>query len=333
MAIRPSASAGAQQRYQSPNSVHALEQRFSKQVHDLVEGVMDLNVPSARLDRSWAQLSELRVALLQAHGVPVAAKPPVTVRPPPKVAAHGQQAYRSPYASPYGREHPRELEGQAARALREGDQAAPREGRHHVRRGGLLQRRVRLHAHVRGLREPLVRRPARALEEAGGAQAAREALMAEFPDAFRQVEVALGGQAQAQAAQQAGVKRKGAGPDDPKSRLSQVMQLVLGRPTTKSDILYESALSEDGSGTYVATVHFPEYDQMNYYYGTPGATKKQAEMNAAEEALNQMQPIVQPLEEEHRAKKMRQSQGKLAQYKAGRYEGAARAVTNGGQPG
>merc|ERR1712039_285945 len=73
--------------------------------------------------------------------------------------------------------------------------------------------------------------------------------------------------------------------------------------------------TEDGSGTFSASVCLPEYDPTVSYFGLTASTKRQAEMNAAEAALQELAGIFAPLEEEHKAKKARQSHEKLALFK------------------
>merc|ERR1719210_700826 len=77
--------------------------------------------------------------------------------------------------------------------------------------------------------------------------------------------------------QLAGRKRKGTPPEDAKSRLSQGAQLVLSRPLMKGDIIYKTWITEDGSGTFSASVCLPEYDPTTSYLGLTAPTKKQAE--------------------------------------------------------
>jgi len=118
-----------------------------------------------------------------------------------------------------------------------------------------------------------------------------------------------------------GAKRKraeAAEPVPPKSRLHNSMHLLLGRNATKEDVGYETVQLEDGN--YVSTLSLPGYDAGCVYQGAPGQNKKDAEQNAAEVANQQLQEVVAPLEEEHKAKKARINREKLDSLKKRKQE-------------
>jgi len=173
--------------------------------------------------------------------------------------------------------------------------------------------------------------------------ACKAALEAELPDVFERLSAP---QAQWPAAAEGqGKKRKAAQmaeaaaaplvnveppqPDNAKARLNQVAQLLKGSPLAKGDILYECVEVEGG---FVATVTLAPADAIGegetVWEGTAAASKKQAETNAAEVALDALKDQVEPLEEEHRAKKAklkRESLEKFRQKKAAEAGEAAEA--------
>lgn len=108
-----------------------------------------------------------------------------------------------------------------------------------------------------------------------------------------------------------GVKRKLEGPtcqEDPKCRLMSVMQLLVGRALTKGEVLFET-VPVPGQNTLISTVELLNYGNV-VYEGEPSETRKMAENSAAAAALEQLEPVVAPLEDEQKAKKLRQSQEK-----------------------
>jgi len=134
--------------------------------------------------------------------------------------------------------------------------------------------------------------------------AARVAVEAEFGE-VSESQVAKPGPA-------AGQKRSrdaAADADNPKGRLHNALHLILGRNATKEDLVYETSQLEDG--THVSTCSLPTYDAACIYQGEPAISKKEAEKNAAEVTLLELQDIVAPLEEEHKAKKQRLNRERL----------------------
>merc|ERR1719421_1826188 len=79
-----------------------------------------------------------------------------------------------------------------------------------------------------------------------------------------------------------GKKRKGETQDElpPKSRFVHAMALLLGRSATKADMTWSV---EGESGKYVCTLALPGMDKT--FTGEPAESKKGAEHNAAEAAL------------------------------------------------
>merc|ERR1719253_229338 len=74
--------------------------------------------------------------------------------------------------------------------------------------------------------------------------------------------------------------------DSPKTRLSQVLPLLLGRAATKDDCVYEM---NGENGKYQAVLQIAALDmESTDFIGEPADTKKEAEQNAALQALNAM---------------------------------------------
>jgi hypothetical protein len=96
-----------------------------------------------------------------------------------------------------------------------------------------------------------------------------------------------------------GVKRSIGSEELPaKTRLVHAVQLLVGRPVTKEDIVYKV---EGEVGAYLCSVSIPHTG--NTYAGSKEKLQKAAEASAAEVALKSLKDKVAPLEEEHKAKK------------------------------
>lgn len=94
------------------------------------------------------------------------------------------------------------------------------------------------------------------------------------------------------------------------------MQLILGRPVLKTDVVYTTQSTESAQGTkYTCTVTLPQYDASANYRGQAAESAKLAETKAAEVAVRALAKIVAPLEEERKAKKAKQNQEQLAKLK------------------
>jgi len=137
--------------------------------------------------------------------------------------------------------------------------------------------------------------------------AARVAVEAEFGE-VSESPVAKPGKAGPAAGQK---RSREAAPDadNPKGRLHNALHLILGRNAMKDDVAYETSQLEDG--TYVSTCSLPSYDASCVYQGEPAISKKEAEKNAAEVTILELQDVVAPLEEEHKAKKQRRNREQL----------------------
>jgi len=144
--------------------------------------------------------------------------------------------------------------------------------------------------------------------------AAKNAVAAEFPDEY----AALTGAPAWGAGPVGGGGKKRTleetGPSDSKSKLSQAMQIILGRPVQKGDIVYDTKAVDESNinGGYVSIVTIPTYDKDAAYEGEKGDGKKQAEQNAAGQLLAALQDHIAAAEEEHKAKKAKVRKERLA---------------------
>lgn len=115
--------------------------------------------------------------------------------------------------------------------------------------------------------------------------AAKQAL-AVMAEEIKEAELAAG--KKPQTAQTAGRSAQNAQHvnDSPKTRLSQVLPLLLGRSVTKADSNYE--MSQE-NGKHKAVLQIPALDRdVTEFIGKPADNKLDAEHNAAQKALNVM---------------------------------------------
>jgi len=105
--------------------------------------------------------------------------------------------------------------------------------------------------------------------------------------------------------------------DPPKQRLAQAIGLLLGRSMMKSDLTFEyQEIAEEGSingrnAQWIAGVVVVAIDAETCYEGEMCSNKKLAETSACEAALVALAHQIEPLEEEHKAKKARMNREKL----------------------
>merc|ERR1711972_1266839 len=72
---------------------------------------------------------------------------------------------------------------------------------------------------------------------------------------------------------------------DSKSKVNQAAQLLLGRPATKEDIVYNTQPADETGALWMSSVSLPALDADGWYQGECCADKKQAEASAAEALL------------------------------------------------
>mmetsp|Transcript_30729 Transcript_30729/g.69077 ORF Transcript_30729/g.69077 Transcript_30729/m.69077 type:complete len:348 (+) Transcript_30729:40-1083(+) len=94
-----------------------------------------------------------------------------------------------------------------------------------------------------------------------------------------------------------------------KSRLHQMLTLLLGRQACKEDAVYEVVPDNEGLG-HMASVRLSCYDEP--FQGVRAPTRKLAEAAAADSAIAAIAEDVEPLEREHLAKKRKLKQVKRA---------------------
>merc|ERR1719215_1240404 len=157
---------------------------------------------------------------------------------------------------------------------------------------------------------------AAALKKPAEHAAAKVALEAEFPEVY----ASLVGGGSAVAAPGApkrkmnewGVPEQVNERQDGKSKLMHAVQLILQRPLTKQDIVYETVSLEEGNpqAGWVSTLRLPELDPNIVYEGERCESKKGAEASTAEAAFATLQGQMGTLEERRRQKKAAEAKKK-----------------------
>eukprot|EP00932_Pfiesteria_piscicida_P016428 SRR837773.3349.p1 GENE.SRR837773.3349~~SRR837773.3349.p1 ORF type:complete len:365 (+),score=173.12 SRR837773.3349:63-1097(+) len=149
--------------------------------------------------------------------------------------------------------------------------------------------------------------------------AAKAAIEGEFPEFYAAI--------MAGAPVAKGTKRKtateGADPrvGEGKSHLLYVVQMLLGRPATKEDVLYDVTETAEGSGVFTATVKVPGHNGgADTWAGEEAKTRKDAEMSAASIAAAALEETAAPLIEAHKQRKLEKQQEMMAKKRA-RHEG------------
>mmetsp|Transcript_86213 Transcript_86213/g.248946 ORF Transcript_86213/g.248946 Transcript_86213/m.248946 type:complete len:365 (-) Transcript_86213:219-1313(-) len=324
----------------SEKSRTALEHQLSALSEQLYESMLDLNVPMATLGGEWDQAVNIRSRLMQMYGVPAALAKPPTVTDGGGMLAGMKGGMKGSMVPPT----------MMMAALADGlgtaggegvdfkgklNQAIGKRFKRSLAKGDLVYTVVPVDGEKTfncSLMSPAClgaeywnSEPASS-KRAAEHGAAKAALQAEFPEVAAELGVAsmasLLGQGGIPAAT-AGKKRKAPGDsiEDGKSRLMHSLQLLLGRPVLKTDIIYdvEPVHSSEGQG-FQATVRFPDFDPSAVHQGAPAASQKQAQMNAAAVAVAVLAPTVAPLAEERKAKKARENKEALERLKKAQQE-------------
>lgn len=121
--------------------------------------------------------------------------------------------------------------------------------------------------------------------------------------------------------------------NEPKVRLQEAAQLLLGRSLVKGDIVFEHQDADNG-GLITATVVLPQYDSTRAFYGEPAETKKHAENSACEAFLDSdLAPEIARLEVEHQARKARKHREEMEHKRARRELVRHDRGDGGGPPG
>merc|ERR1712194_664224 len=133
--------------------------------------------------------------------------------------------------------------------------------------------------------------------------AAKAAIAAEFPQELNKMNIQA-------AAPQKGQKR-GAPPqanNDLKSKLMYAMQVLTVRPLTKADVTYETkAVDPDAKiheATYISTLTLSCYEGR-VYEGEACGSKKEAENQVANKAIEDLSEVIEAAKGEHQAKKQK----------------------------
>jgi hypothetical protein len=132
------------------------------------------------------------------------------------------------------------------------------------------------------------------------ADAAMEALKAEFPKEFANLKKVIKSVPQLKAGEKTPTTLKGPPPagqnKDPKSLLYNAVATVLGRPVTKNDFTWDITGSDQ---SHSATLHIPALDIQES--GKPSTSPKLAEMSVCQLALKKVAPLAQAKQEEKKA--------------------------------
>jgi len=327
----PGQSQGAKRNNQGgtmqPGQLKQLEGQLSNIAWKVYESILDLNVPSASLQSEWSEVNRVRDRMLAHYGI---VPQPAFVAPRggggmPAVSggipkAGGEVAWKSKLNEFLAKAHKRSMsKGELVFEVVEdqggyiGTLSSP---------AGLLSQEYQSEF------------PATSKKMAEH-QVSKVALQAEFPQEFfmleQQEQGLMSGNPMTGFEEPPTKKRKIGGEvavaaQDPKSRLMHYAQLLLERPVTKTDVVFEVSQAGPNTGDgFSATVSMPEYDPNSVWQGQLAETRKSAETFAAEVACLQLTPIVAPLEVARKEKKAKLAQEKLAALKA--RSTAAAAIT------
>lgn len=316
--------------------MEALEAQYTAACSHIYDGLMDLNVSSAQLLLPWQELVALRNRLLQSYGIQVPASIGMSPMAPPTggaLAAEGDIDWKSKLFTEVSKRRGKSLtkgelnfevvEDEVAKGFRATCTAT-------------IDDLFTLASEYAGEESADSKRKAEHM-------AAKAALHAEFPAAAAAAMAlaALGGAAWWPAAP-AAAKRKAEllEADNPKGRLASMVQVLLGRNTTKGDIVYEhwAVVGESATGggpraavngAFQATVKIPGFDENSVWQGAPAPSQKAAEASAAVEAVKELTPIVTPLEAEHKAKKAKVNLQKMEEWKAKKMESKVKVEGDG----
>jgi len=120
----------------------------------------------------------------------------------------------------------------------------------------------------------------------------------------------------------AGVKRSAAGaglgqtsnPDtDKKGRIAHLLRVLLGRPVTASETVYQTT---ESLGSFTCTLTLPTYQDDAIFQGEPCPTQKAAEQSAAAQAVAAFEEIAGPAEAEAKIRRVSRRAEKDAAFQA-----------------
>jgi len=319
-------------------NLQASEAKFGEGTNKIYESLLDLNVPQSSLAASWDELLSVRAQILGLYGVP----------PDPAWAPSGAAAAA---AGGWGGAAP--MDGEIWKSKL--NEVAAKRSKRSLTKGEFVFTTVQdgSGGYTSTLSSPALLE-AEYSSDAGCVSkkvaeqgAAKAAIQAEFPETY--VILSASGAAAATAwgvpqwpavrGQKRGRKtmeEEGDGPGGPpegKSQLVHAVQLLLNRPVTKDDVVYETTEIEGDTKNYVSTVSLPSYEGKSWQ-GETVTNKKEAEMSAAKMAYESLSPITQPLEDARKAKKVAMQAEKLTRLKETQAaKKATREAAKGGMTG
>eukprot|EP00449_Zooxanthella_nutricula_P025178 CAMPEP_0198547222 /NCGR_PEP_ID=MMETSP1462-20131121/67437_1 /TAXON_ID=1333877 /ORGANISM="Brandtodinium nutriculum, Strain RCC3387" /LENGTH=318 /DNA_ID=CAMNT_0044277699 /DNA_START=69 /DNA_END=1025 /DNA_ORIENTATION=- len=296
--------------------VHELEAQLAVDANSVFDGVLDLNTTMVSLGAQWDKLMELRSRLLIMHGVPAhkarppgkGVQPPAAASfPPPAMMKAWQTAQFAEGSSPDG-DFKSKLQfavtKRAKRTLTKGELI-------YTHTPDESSKPALYTATVHGTSEGLLKQPYSSSEPVSGKRAAEHAaakvaLEAEFGFVFD-------GKVPATPAPPAEAGK------DPRTRLTNGAHLLLGRPLAKGEVVYATRPAEPSEGKgFVCTSSIPAHDPSASWQGAPAESVKQAEMNAAEAALEALAKTIAALEVERAEKRRLKDQEAFAKKRAKR---------------
>jgi len=326
--------------WQQQGQMPQVEAQLGEQANLIYEGLLDLNTPRNELQQAWTKLMSVRDRLLGMYGVTVV-NPPAPLQPAAAKGntkgagnAKGQGVWqdkgkgkgkKAPVAAVSA---PIDQEGSDFKSkllhlivVRAGS-GPPSKGtlvfESSEAPGGYLA--TLSSEHLQGMYSSQTPEASKKLAEQAAAKAA---LMAEFPQELTKsggvsTPVNKGaGKGGAKGAPAQGVKRKAPGTEEvnPKSKLGESVTLLIGRSIAKGDMEFQTVAIEEGNPNtqFVSSAALPTYDSSQVWEGAPGATKKDAESNAATVVLEALAEVIAVAAEEHREKKARKDEEKRAE--------------------
>mmetsp|Transcript_101883 Transcript_101883/g.259020 ORF Transcript_101883/g.259020 Transcript_101883/m.259020 type:complete len:310 (-) Transcript_101883:111-1040(-) len=280
------------------NGLEAVEARFAQTANNFYEKCMDLNTPQSIVANAASNLLNLRHQLLCMYGVASDTKWTPGAGPAAASAgvANGEVLWKNKLNEVAAKK--------AGRPLTKGEFVYTATAVDETNKtftctvsGALLKKEYR------GAEAQISKKLAEHM-------AAKAAMQAEYKESFAELHSSVTVAAAAPAAQ--GQKRKGEPhPVGSKSELSHAVQMLLGRPVTKEDVVYTSTTIEGDTPSYQSVVSLPTYDASSQYQGAVTAMKKDAEASAAKNALAALKAVIAPMEEEHKAKKAKKNKEQL----------------------
>lgn len=329
--------------------IQNLEAAFGKAANQLYQGLLDLNTPPATITQRVNQVLSMRSSLLNMYGVPQQAvgKGKAVVQWPQQWQGNG---------AGWQGQGAEEAESSVVDWKSKLINLVSKRGKRSLTKGEMVYEACEAEGgFAASVTCPMLQQQYAGDEVAPSKKqaeqaAAKAAIAAEFPNELGMGmaapaaawggkgkqgwgALAFAGGCKGAPAFAAGTKRPLASAveeRDNKSTLIHSMQMLLQRPVQKGDIEFDTKLVDENNpqGGYVSHLTLPSYDQQAAWEGAQGEGKKQAEQNAAGQALAALQQVIGSAEEAYKAKRARLRKEKAAQ-QAAKTAGAAEGLAEG----